>query len=156
MDAERPKLSPPVNSEFSKENILLSFRPDFLGTPCGLRTGRISIMSRRIHWLVSGFLLLPMLAWASGQEPALGQTISGKPAISVEEALQISERFIKEKQIDVSQQYIHSIQLLYSDQGKKRGPYWRIQYLGSPPRLGMEQALKIFMDGSVFHEFSGP
>jgi hypothetical protein len=113
-------------------------------------------MSRRIHCLVSGFLLLPMLAWASGQEPAPGQTISGKPAISIGEALQMGERFIQEKQIDVSQQYIHSIQLLYSDQGKRRGLYWRIQYRWSAPRLGMEHALKIFMDGSVFHEISGP
>ncbi len=113
-------------------------------------------MNRRIHFLISLSLMLPILASASDGKGVSNQIISCKPAISIGEALQIGERFIKDNQINVSNQYIHSIQLYYSDKGEKRGHYWHIQYLWSTPRLGMEHALKIFMDGTVFQEVSGP
>jgi hypothetical protein len=116
----------------------------------------VLVVKFRVLFLISYSLLLSSLSSAANGEGGSSQVIAFKPALSIEEALKLGQGYIRERQIDVANQYIHSIQLYYSDQGERKVPYWRIQYLWSTPRLGMEQALKIFMDGTIIHERSGP
>lgn len=113
-------------------------------------------MDCRILFLIGCSLLLLFGPTAAHGEGGLLPISPFRPAIPISEALKLGERYIQERQIDVANQYIHSIKLYYSDPGEKGGHYWRVQYQWSTPRMGMEQALKIFMDGTIIHERSGP
>ncbi len=84
---------------------------------------------------------------------------SFKPDISISEALSIAETYIKENRIDVSEQYINNIRLFYDDvisKEVKKGIHWHIQWAWSPPRLGGEFSLKIYMDGTIIPHVCGP
>jgi hypothetical protein len=79
-----------------------------------------------------------------------------KPSLSVCEALYIGERYANENKVDVSGQHVHSVQLQYDDGTRKRGYYWRIQWMWSAPKMGGEYGLRIYMDGAVLPEPCGP
>jgi hypothetical protein len=81
---------------------------------------------------------------------------SFKPLLLVREALTVAEHYVREKQIDVSGQYIHSMRLYYDGESSPKGHYWRVQWMWSTPRLGMEYGLRVYMDGAVVPDPSGP
>jgi len=101
-------------------------------------------------------LSLTELMAGSPGPPEYGEMIPFKPALSMSDALVRAEEYVKEKKVDVSGQYVHSVQLYYDDGSKRKGHYWRVQWMGSTPRLGMEYALRIYMDGAVIPDPTGP
>lgn len=101
-------------------------------------------------------LLSKGLAWAGDPSDKPQPTFRTIPAISIGEALKIAERYVREKKMDVSQEYIHSIQLYYDSGTKRRGFYWRVQWIWSIPRMGGEYGLRIYMDKTVLPEPAGP
>jgi hypothetical protein len=84
------------------------------------------------------------------------QIIPFKPTLSVCEALSIGERYLHENEVDISAQYVHSVRFYYDDGTKKRGYYWRIQWMWSTPKIGGEYGLRVHMDGTVLPEPCGP
>ena len=113
-------------------------------------------MKSKIIFIIHLLLLVPIAILVANGGEIAPPSAPFRPSISIEKALKLGERYIQEKQIDGSRQYIHSIQLDYRDKGEKIGYHWRIQFSSVTPRMGGEQALKIFMDGTVRHEFTGP
>lgn len=108
-----------------------------------------------ILWLIVHFLFVQSLA--------ISQTSPKFPAISIKEALQLTERYIVDNKLIITGQYINSIQLEYDNgykqypDGKKRiGQYWYIHWRWSKPRLGGEHSMRIFMDGEIIWETHGP
>jgi hypothetical protein len=81
---------------------------------------------------------------------------SFKPLLPIREALTVAEHYVKEKQVDVSGQYIHFVRLYYDGGSRRKGHYWRVQWMWSTPRLGMEYGLRVYMDGAVVPDPSGP
>ena len=81
---------------------------------------------------------------------------SFRPGLSPEEALKIAERYLREKSVDPSRQYIHFIRLDYDPGVKKQGFYWRVHWKWSAPRMGGEYGLRIYMDKTVLPEIAGP
>jgi hypothetical protein len=81
---------------------------------------------------------------------------SFKPQLSIQEAIAIAEHYVKEKQIDVSGQYIHSVRLNYDEGTGRKGHYWHVQWMWSTPRLGMEYVMRVYMDGTVLLGRTGP
>ncbi len=108
--------------------------------------------------ILSFFLIYPFICPAQNAElkkQVMKPVHSFKPDISISEALSIAERYIKENRIDVSEQYINNVRLLYDD-GTKKGIHWHIQWAWSLPRLGGEFSLKIYMDGTIIPRVCGP
>jgi len=127
------------------------------------------------RWILCLFLLLtlffsmPPFLSAAGEpsEPAgkdqnrypqiLGPSPgSFRPELSPEEALKIAERYVREKKVDLSRQYIHFIRLDYDPGVKKQGYYWRVHWKWSSPGMGGEYGLRIYMDKTVLPEIAGP
>lgn len=82
---------------------------------------------------------------------------SFRPAVSISEALAIAEHYVKEHNVDLSEQYIHYARLLYDDGAEyKKGLYWHIQWVWGTPRLGREYGLWICMDRKVIPKVTGP
>lgn len=79
-----------------------------------------------------------------------------KPVLPMPDALTRVEGYMKEKNVDLSGQYIHSVQLSYDDGSKRKGHYWHVQWAWSTPRMGMEYGLRIYMDGTVLPDPTGP
>jgi hypothetical protein len=77
-----------------------------------------------------------------------------RPALALCKALDLAEKYAAEKGIDLSGQYVHSVQLQYDQE--KRSHCWRIQWMWSRPALGGEFGLKIYMDGTVREDRLGP
>lgn len=96
------------------------------------------------------------VVWAGNTSDKPHPTFLTIPAISISEALKISEGYVREKNIDVSQQYIHAIQLYYDSGMKRKGYYWRVQWIWSIPRMGSEYGLRVYMDKTVLPEPAGP
>jgi hypothetical protein len=127
------------------------------------------------RWILCLFLLLalffsmPPLVSAAGEpfepsgkdqnqyqqifEPSPG---SFRPELSPEEALKIAARYVQEKRVDLSRQYIHFIRLDYDPGTKKLGFYWRVHWRWAAPRMGGEYGLRIYMDKTVLPEIAGP
>jgi hypothetical protein len=113
-------------------------------------------LKSKIIFIIHLLLLVPIAILVANGGEIVPPGTPFWPSISIEEALKLGERYIQEKQTDGSRQYIHSIQLNYRDKGEKIGSHWRIQFSSATPRRDGEQALIIFMDGTVKHEFPGP
>lgn len=79
-----------------------------------------------------------------------------QPVLSIGEALQIADQFVRQENVDLSLQYIHSIQMHYDSGVKRKGHYWRVQWMGSIPRMGGEYGLRVYMDRTVLPEPLGP
>jgi len=112
--------------------------------------------------ILSFILIYPIICTAQHQEikkQVIKTVHSFKPDISLSEALSIAEGYIKENRIDISEQYINNIRLLYdngSSQEVKKDIHWHIQCAWSPPRLGGEFSPKIYMDGTIIPRVCGP
>jgi len=100
-------------------------------------------------------LLRPTAIQQKGQDQS-HPNIPFEPTLSACEALYIGERYVNENKVDVSVQHIHSVRLNYDDGTKKRGHYWRIQWMWSTPKMGGEYGLRVYMDGTVLPEPCGP
>jgi hypothetical protein len=94
------------------------------------------------------------LAEAGALAPGQDQVIAVRPPLSICQALETAERYASEKGIDLSGQYVHSVQLLYD---AERGALcWRIQWMWSRPALGGEFGLKVYFDGRIEEDWLGP
>jgi hypothetical protein len=129
-------------------------------------------MSKIFFLLV--ILLLPIWVYSQGTQPSpemvalaesttdesgppmSGQIIPSRPALPIEEALNIAESYVRERKVDISGQYIHTVQLNYDDGSHRKGHYWRVQWMWSSPRMGMEYGLRIYMDRTVYPDPLGP
>ena len=77
------------------------------------------------------------------------------PALPISDAVSIAERFVREREVDVSGQYVHSVQLNYDDGTRRKGHYWRVQWMWSMPKSGGEYSVRVYMDGTVLQDSSG-
>ena len=109
------------------------------------------MMKRIIPVLV--FLLVPLAVLAVNL-PQL-PTTSASPSLSIREALEIAERYVKDHTINLPEQYIGSAVLLFDAESRKQ-LYWHIQWRWSMPRIGGEYGLRVYMDGSVEEARLGP
>jgi hypothetical protein len=79
-----------------------------------------------------------------------------KPFLSISEALNTAQGYAQAKGVDVSGQYIHSVQLNYDQGGRRQGYYWHVQWAWFLPRMGGEYGLRVYTDGTVVPEPLGP
>ena len=100
------------------------------------------------------FLFIVPLAAASGNPPQ-NSAMSAVPSLSAREALAIADRYVADHEVNLTEQHIGSIVLLFDETSKKRY-YWHIQWRWSVPRIGGEYGLRIYMDGSVEEARLGP
>lgn len=108
-------------------------------------------------------ILLPIAHFSFLQSLAISQNTPKFPAISINEALQLAEIYVGNNKLNITGQFINSIQLEYDDglrlypDGKKRiGHYWYINWRWAKPKLGGEHSIKIFMNGEIIWETHGP
>lgn len=78
----------------------------------------------------------------------IAQTETRRPAVSIDEALEIGKKYVRKHQINVSEKYIDSVQLNLNLQSK-RGRHWRITYELNKSAKGGQTILFIYMDKSV-------
>jgi hypothetical protein len=106
--------------------------------------------------IVLTICILPILAY-SEYNPVEPPTVTpSKPLLSIAEALDAAQGYVRAKGVDVSGQYIHSVRLSYDDGSRRQGHYWRIQWAWSLPRMGGEYGLRIYTDGTVIPDPAGP
>jgi len=98
----------------------------------------------------------PVEIWAGDPSGQPVQIVPSRPPIPVEEALNIANAYVRENRIDLSEQYIHSFHLYYDGGPKRKGLYWKVQWMWAVPKIGMEYGLRIYMDGTVLSEITGP
>jgi hypothetical protein len=79
-----------------------------------------------------------------------------RPLLSISEALNLAQGYVRTRGVDVSGQYIHSVRLNYDEGDRRQGYYWHVQWAWSPPRMGGEYGLRIYTDGTVIPEPVGP
>ncbi len=114
------------------------------------------VLNIRTLLIISGFILFSLWTLAAEGDKVTHPITPFQPAISIGEALNLADRYIKENGVDISGQYIHLARLDYSSPPGKTGHYWRIHWTWATPRLGGEYGLKIFMDGTMVPERAGP
>jgi len=71
-----------------------------------------------------------------------------EPSLTLPEALEIAQKYVKEKNIDVSERYLDNIQLMY-DSSWTDGKYWRIVWKYKKLTLGGEIFIYVGMDKSI-------
>ena len=72
--------------------------------------------------------ILPILAYSEfnpGESPSITPF---KPVLSISEALDAAQRYVRTNGLDVSGQYIHSVRLYYDEGSRRQGHYWRVQW----------------------------
>jgi hypothetical protein len=93
---------------------------------------------------------------ASGTPEAKNPLTPFRPLLTISEALGTAENYAKAERVDLTGQYIHSVQLNYDEGSRRLGHFWRVQWAWSHPRIGGEYGLRIYMDGTVMPEPLGP
>lgn len=78
-----------------------------------------------------------------------------RPLLTISEALDAAEGYVRTKGVDLSGQYIHSVRLYYDEGSGRQGYFWRVQWAWSLPRMGGEYGLRIYTDGTVIPEPAG-
>ena len=102
-------------------------------------------------------LVHPQLSLPGSESPIRQDEISRfTPTLSIDEALIRVEDYLREKRTDLSEKYIHSVQLYYDDGLKREGYYWLVQWMGPDSSTEREPALRIYMDGVISQETSEP
>ena len=76
--------------------------------------------------------------------------LTRRPAISIEDAIAKAKKYVQEKKIDVSQQYIDSVALDLNPRGD-RGKFWRVAWQQNQFMKGGQTYIEVYMDGSVEH-----
>ncbi len=77
-----------------------------------------------------------------------------RPAIELPQAMEIVRKLLEAEKPDLSSQYLRSATLQY-DSGRKVF-YWHFQWAWSVPRMGMEFAVEVSMDGVAKSSRTGP
>ncbi len=97
---------------------------------------------------------------AAGENGSPGTTA---PAISLPKALEIAEKTLAEKRIDLRGQILHTATLefddgkrIYPDGKPRQGHFWYIHWRWEKPRLGGDFSMRIFMNGEAVVEPHGP
>jgi hypothetical protein len=83
-----------------------------------------------------------------------GGVSEARPPMTVCRAVEVAERYVLNANIDLSGQYVHSVQLQYDAERRER--CWRIQWMWTRPALGGEFGLKVYFDGEVREDRLGP
>ncbi len=111
----------------------------------------------KIFFLLLVVFILPMWVYSQATPPSAEGTADSalKPALPIRDALAKAEGYLKEKNIDMAGQYLQSVQLLQDEAITEEGYYWRVQWVRTAPRAGMDYALRIYMDGIVIPEEAG-
>jgi hypothetical protein len=78
------------------------------------------------------------------------------PSLELRRALDLAEAYIARNRIDLSRQHLRSASLLYDNGIRKCGYYWHFQWAWTTPAMGGEYGLRVYMDGSILPERSGP
>lgn len=75
-------------------------------------------------------------------------------ALSLEQALDLADEYLKAGGIDLAGQFLHAVVLRYDETA--RDSYWHLQWKWSEPRLGGEFGLRVYMDGTIVQAWLGP
>ena len=78
------------------------------------------------------------------------------PGLTLRQALDRAEAWVREQAVDTSGQRLHSVSLRYDEDPAHRGSYWLAQWTWLEPRLGGEVSVRVDMDGSVTVRRLGP
>ena len=100
--------------------------------------------------------ILPILAYSEFNPGEPSAITPLKPLLSISEALDAAQGYVRTKGVDVSGQYIDSVRLNYDEGSRRQGHYWRVQWAWSLPRTGGEYGLRIYTDGTVIPESVSP
>lgn len=78
------------------------------------------------------------------------------PGMTLRQALDRAEAWVREQAVDTSGQLLHSVSLRYDEGPARRGSYWLVQWTWLRPRLGGEVSVRVDMDGAVTARRIGP
>jgi hypothetical protein len=87
--------------------------------------------------------------------PAAAAPTPAPPALGLSDAVRIAEKWVSDRGVDVSGQYISAARLCWDDSPDKKCRYWHVQWSWSMPRLGMEYGARVYMDGTVVPQRCG-
>jgi len=76
------------------------------------------------------------------------------PDLALREALDLADKYVAARGIDLTGQYLQSVTLRYDESA--RALYWHLQWMWRQPRLGMEYGLHVYMDGKIVEVRLGP
>lgn len=91
-----------------------------------------------------------------GPVMADAQASPGVPALAARKAVELAERFVADRKVDLSDQHIGAVTLNFDMESRSRGLYWLVQWQGNMPRLGGEYGLRVYMDGRIMEARLGP
>lgn len=74
--------------------------------------------------------------------------------LSLRDALDLADAYVRKAGIDLSQQRLRAVVLLYD--AEAGAPYWHLQWSWSQPKLGGEFGLRVYLDGRVVEARLGP
>jgi hypothetical protein len=92
----------------------------------------------------------------SGAAPPPTPTAVAGPPLGLSEAVAIAEKWVSDRGVDVSGQYISSVRICYDEGPERKGRYWHVQWAWAMPRLGGEFGARVYMDGTVIPQRCGP
>ena len=78
-----------------------------------------------------------------------------RPPVSADDALNLAEKYVIEKTIDVSKHFVSAVRYMesgsWTDSSIGKGPYWQVTYELVRHADGGQQFILIYMDGKIGH-----
>ena len=106
----------------------------------------------RLNRNVSLRLFLSMLVFIT--VVGFAQTLERqRPPVSAQEALSRAEKYVTEKNIDVSKRFVSSVRYMesggWTNSSDGKGPYWLVTYELVQRADGGQRFIRIYMDGKI-------
>jgi hypothetical protein len=106
---------------------------------------------------ISRIFILLIIALCMGAVSKAGERTLERtlPTLTIPEALQIAQRYLEDKKLDISDKFISSVRYHESGTWTKsyigKGPYWQVTYEPKENTCGGQYFVFVYMDRKVGH-----